>query len=84
MEPYSVYIHLELLDIVPRRGDQRTKIINFIRSLADSPYTPGDFADQDTNSRTRQVKIIGKYAVTYWVDDPVKAVMVVGIQVADR
>jgi hypothetical protein len=84
VEPYSVYIHFELLDMIPRRDDQRAKIIKFIRSLATNPYALGDFTDKDANFRTRQVKIIGKYAVTYWIDDPVKAVMVVGIQVADR
>lgn len=84
MEAYSVYVHLELLEIVPSRGEQRKLIMNFIRSLGDNPYTPGDFTDHDESLRTRQIKIVGRYAITYWVDDPVKAVMVVAVQPADR
>jgi hypothetical protein len=44
----------------------------------------GDFTDQDESLRTRQIKIIGRYAITYWVDDPVKAVMIVGVRPADQ
>jgi hypothetical protein len=84
MEPYSVYLHLDLLELVPARGSQRTKVINFIRGLAADPYAPGDFTDTDASFRIRQVKIIGKYAITYWVDHPVKAVMIVAIRQADR
>jgi len=37
MDPFSVYIHLELLEVVPSRGDQRRLIMRFIRSLAQTP-----------------------------------------------
>jgi mRNA-degrading endonuclease RelE of RelBE toxin-antitoxin system len=84
MEAYAVYLHLDLLEVVPRQGEQRRLIMSFIRSLAENPYTPGDFTDRDQSLRTRQIKIIGHYAITYWVDDPVKIVMVVGVQPADR
>ena len=84
MGAYSVYLHLELLEVVPTRGEQRRLIMTFVRSLADNPHTPGDFTDRDESLRTRQIKIIGRYAVTYWVDDPVKAVMIVSVEVADR
>jgi len=84
MGAFSVYIHLDLLEVVPTRGEQRRLLMRFIRSLADNPYTPGDFTDKDDSLRTRQIKIIGHYAITYWVDDPVKAVLVVGVQPADR
>lgn len=83
MAPFSVYIHLELLDVVPSRGDQRRLIMKFIRSLAEAPDTPGDFIDRDDTFRSRQVKIVGQYAITYWVDAPVRAVMVVDIRRAD-
>jgi hypothetical protein len=84
MGAYSVYLHLELLEVVPARGEQRRLIMAFVRSLADNPHTPCDFTDRDESLRTRQIKIIGRYAVTYWVDDPVKAVMIVSVDVADR
>ena len=84
MEAYAVYLHLDLLEIVPGRGEQRRLIMSFVRSLANHPFTPGDFTDQDDSLRTRQIKIVGHYAITYWVDDPVKTVMVVGVGPADR
>jgi len=58
--------------------------MSFIRWLSDNPHTAGDFTDQDESLRTRQIKIVGRYAVTYWVDEPVKAVMVVSVRAADR
>ena len=58
--------------------------MEFIYSLCDSPYTAGDFSDKEASLRMRQVKVIGDYAITYWVDSPVKAVMVVDVRRADR
>lgn len=84
MQAYAVYLHLGLLEVVPASGGQRRLIMSFVRSLAERPHTPGDFTDQDATLRTRQIKIVGHYAITYWVDDPVKAVMVVAVQPADR
>ena len=73
-------MHLGLLEQMPRSGVQRRRIMDFIYSLRDSPYTPGDFSDKDASLRMRQVKVIGDY----WVDSPVKAVMVVDVRRADR
>ncbi len=83
MESFAVYIHLELLETVPAGGEQRRRVMEFVHSLAQAPDTPGDFTDKDETLRTRQVKIVGQYAVTYWVDAPVRAVMVVDIRRAD-
>jgi len=58
--------------------------MEFIRSLAEHPHLPGDFTDQDDGLRTRHIKIIGHYAITYWADDPVRAVMVVDVRSADQ
>ena len=84
MEPYRIYLHVELLDAVPARGEQRKLIMEFVRSLAEAPHSLGDFTDLDSEQRPRQIKIIGRHAITYWVDDPVKAVMVVDVRSADR
>lgn len=84
MEAYKVYVHIDLLDLVPVRGGQRKLVMSFIRSLAQDPHTPGDYTDLDESQRTRQITIVGRYAVTYWADDPVKAVMVVDVRPADE
>jgi mRNA-degrading endonuclease RelE of RelBE toxin-antitoxin system len=84
MGRYDVFMHLSLLESVPKSGLQRRRIMDFVRSLRDRPDAPGDFTDNDASQRVRQVKIIGDYAVTYWVDAPVKAVMVVDVARADQ
>lgn len=83
MARYAVYLHVELLQLVPKRGAQQQKILRFIQSLAQNPSTKGDFTDQDETLRIREIKIIGDYAITYWTDHPVKTVMVVDIALAD-
>ena len=81
---YDVFIHVDLSEGMPKTGIQRRRIMEFIHGLRDDPHTPGDFTDKDASLRTREVKIVGDYAITYWVDDPVKAVMVVDIRAADQ
>lgn len=81
---YEVYLHIELIEAVPKRGNQREKVMRFIRTLANDPFQAGDFTDKDTSAQPRQIKIIGDYAVTCWADHPVKAVMVVDIHLTDR
>jgi mRNA-degrading endonuclease RelE of RelBE toxin-antitoxin system len=84
MDRYEVYLHIGLLDAVPKSGVQRKLIMDFIYSLRTRPQTKGDYVDRDASLRIRQIKIIGDYAITYWLDDPVKSVMIVDIHPADR
>ena len=84
MEPYQVYLNLDLLEVVPKSGHQRQEVMKFIYSLRDRPRTKGDYTDKDTSLQTRQIKIIGDYAITYWLDDAVKSVMVVDVRPADK
>ena len=84
MRRYEVYMHLSLLERVPRRGLARRKVMAFVYSLREHPDTPGDFVEKDTSLRERQVKIVEDYAITYWLDSPVHRVMVVDIRPADK
>ena len=84
MPLYAVYLHLELLDVVPKRGAQHQRILRFIRSLADNPFATGDFSNKDDASRQREIKIIGDHAITYQVDHPGKMVMILDISPADQ
>jgi mRNA-degrading endonuclease RelE of RelBE toxin-antitoxin system len=68
----------------PKRGPQRKLIMDFIRELRDRPRTAGDYVDKDPSLRLRQIKIIGDYAITYWLDDPARSVMVVDVRPADQ
>ena len=76
-------MHFGLLDSVPKSGVQRRQIMDFIYSLRKHPDTPGDFTDKDASLRERQIKIVGDYAVTFWLD-AVRIVMVVDVRLADK
>jgi len=84
MAEYEVYLHLGLLDAVPKSGAHRRKIMDFISNLREHPRTEGDYSDKDASLRIRQIKIVGDYAITYWLDDPVRIVMIVDVRPADR
>lgn len=80
----EVYLHAELLQSMPRSASQRRRILDFVRALAGDPDLKGDFTDRDDTLRTRQIKIIGDHAITYWHDTAVNTVMIVDIRNADR
>ena len=84
MANHDVYLHLGLLEAVPRAGAHRRRIMDFIKSLRENPDTQGDITDRDDTDRIRQIKVIGDYAITYWHDSAVNTVMVVDIRHADR
>ena len=58
--------------------------MEFIQSLTEHPETSGDFTDKDSSLPERQIKVIGDYAITFWQDAPVKAIMVVDVRLADK
>lgn len=62
---------------------QREKVMQFIRSLAENPNTGGDFSEPDDARRTVQVKIIGRYAITFWADHAVSEIKVTHVKAAD-
>lgn len=84
MVRYAIYLHFEVLQMMPKRGAQQQKILRFIQSLGGNPSAEGDYTDQDETLRSRQIKIVGDYVITYWVDHPAKTVMVVDISLADQ
>ena len=44
--------------------------MDFIRALAANPHSMGDFAETDEVGRTVYVKILGRFAITFWADHP--------------
>lgn len=81
---HEVYLHVGVLDDFPKSGIQRRRLMDFICSLREHPETRGDFTDKDESLHERQIKLVGDYAITFWLDAPVKAVMVVDVRLADR
>jgi len=84
MRPYAVFINEQALAGAPHSGTQRETVMRFIRSLADNPNTAGDFTEKDNAGRIVQVKVIGRYAVTFWPDHAVSEIKVTHIKSADK
>jgi hypothetical protein len=81
---YDVFFHSDFLEIVPAKGIQRERILRFLRDLAAKPQSSGDFTDRDQSQRTLQIKVIGNFSLTWWVDDAARAIMIVAIGSADH
>jgi hypothetical protein len=84
VKPYAVYINQAALDSAPRSGSQRVMLMRFIGSLADNPFAVGDFSERDDAGRTVQIKVIGRYAVTFWADHAVSEIKVTHVKPADK
>ena len=84
MRVFAVFINEQALAAAPHSGKQRESVMKFIRSLADNPNTAGDFTEKDSASRIVQVKVIGRYAVTFWADHAVSEIKVTHIKSADK
>ena len=84
MRPYALYINEAVLAFAPQSGVPRQRLLNFIRSLADNPNTPGDFSETDGVGRLVQVKLVGRYALTFWADHAVSEVKITHIRLADQ
>ena len=69
---------------MPRSGPARKRLMKFVHSLRERPGAIGDYTDRDNTSRERQIKILGEYALVYWVDAAVKIALVAEIRSADR
>ena len=84
MRPYAVVINEQALATTPRSAAQRELLLKFVRSLAANPNTTGDFAERDNAGRKVQVKLVGRYAITFWADHAVSEVKVTHIKSADK
>jgi hypothetical protein len=84
MRPYQVYINQEALVSAPRSGPSRKAVMDFIHWLATNPNATGDFEEMDEVGRTVHVKIVGRFAITFWADHPVMEVKITHIKPADK
>ena len=82
--PYDVYLHERLLACAPRSGRSRERIMDFVRSLADNPFQRANYEDADPAGHSVGVKLVGRFAVTYFVDHAVREVKIVNIEPADN
>ena len=79
---FVLYEVTESLKHIPIR--YRRKILNFIETLKQNPFEEGEFVEVDLKGNTYQAKIIGKYALYYFVDGAVKEIKIVDLLDADK
>jgi hypothetical protein len=80
MQVYAVFINEQALAAAPHSGTQRESVMKFVRSLAGNPNIAGDFTEKDNGGRIVQVKVVGRYAVTFWADHAVSEIKVTHIR----
>ncbi len=80
---YRVLISIEVLQLDRPSRRERDAILSFLEGLKSNPGQPGDYPELDASGRTVQIKILGAYALTYWVDHAVREVKVVKVEKAD-
>ncbi len=80
---YQVVLHGDLLELLfQMRRTERRRLIQFFDTVAKKPGTPGDYEEADSVGRLNQVKVLGRWAITYWADHAVKELRVVRIESA--
>ena len=83
MEPYRVLISLQVLQLERPSKRERDLILSFLEGLGKEPTKRGDYEEKDEVGRPVQIKVIGKYALTYWADHAGKEVKVTRIENED-
>ena len=85
MTPYKVFVRMEAAEVMRSiHGAQRRLITSFVDELASRPNQEGDYQEKDQEDRMIEIKVIGKFAITYWTDHAVKEIKVVDFRRADR
>lgn len=78
---YQVYINSEVIQALPKSGKRRERLLHFITDLQNIAVEGGDFTliDPETN-RPFQVSILVGFAITWWIDEPVREVKIVDLR----
>lgn len=80
---YAVYVHDSLVPLAPKSGVERKRLMELIRLLGEQTFTCGDFVESDPDGRSREVKVVERYAVSWWADHAAGEIKVTNIQLAD-
>ena len=84
MTRYRIFLDLEVVETLRGiRIKDRRRIAEFLEALRVSPDLPGDFEEIGSSVRAYRIRIVGKWAVTYWADHPVTEVKIERIERVD-
>lgn len=78
---YALVAPLSLYDTLRGlRRSHRRLIEDFLHRLARQPSLQGDFEAPSEDGRIHQIKIVGDWLVSYWVDHPVREIRVTSLE----
>jgi len=78
---YRVLIDIDCLDALPKSGKRRDDVISFCSDLANTLYGASDFQITEPDTlRVVEVSVRHGFIITWWVDAPVKRVVVIDIR----
>lgn len=83
MQQYRVLVTIDLLKLAKPPPRERALILNFLERLQSEPFQRGDYQESDSTGRAVEIKVLGKYALTYWADHAAKEIKVTRIELAD-
>lgn len=69
--------------LLRRSSKERQRLIQFADLLRTNPTLAGDFQEVDDVAHTLQVKLVGRFLITYWADHAVKVVNIVRMRTSD-
>jgi hypothetical protein len=52
--------------------------------LREDPFRKGDYSERDEIGREIEVVVVGRFAVLFWADHPVKEIKIVELRLSDR
>lgn len=83
MEPFALYLQAEVFaGLAKLRRSERARWLRHFELLSRDPGCAHDFTEV-IGGREMSVKLIDQYAVTYWVDHPVREIKIVSLRNAD-
>ena len=74
----AAYDYLDGLELA-----ERQRLLVWLDGLVANPSRVGDFVERSADGREFEIALIGRHAIVWWIDDPVREVKVVTIRPAD-
>lgn len=79
-DPYRVLVYVEALEVLPRSGSRRRRVMMFLKELGEVAHLGGDEVRKEPESgRLMQISQVAGFAISWWIDAPVRQVQVVDI-----
>ena len=82
---YELSLRLEAFEVLSRvAGTRKKAILAYLNALRDNPFLASDYTDKEPDGSYLENRIIGRYAIYYYVDHAAKEVWIMKIVEADR